>query len=218
MSRPFVVRALVSHAPLYLVVGLGGCNMFEPDDAPAPIDWLETRFDGGYMHVRAIGSAGCGRLTGLQTHVYHDGPFAVVHAFGRVTVPDYQCLAPVSFDATVSIETPGTRAGIIVSASRTGDRSDRRDLFTVTSTEHRVVAWVGGTAEVELVGECPHIRLGPGFPPSGTYAIELPRDVELRDGDRVTLSGTLPRATPSLCSPEPLLRVDRLALSFARTR
>jgi hypothetical protein len=86
-----------------LVAPAAGCGLLEPGDGPASVSWVEARFAGSDLQLRAVGSTGCGRLTGVFAHV--QGPTVVVYA--RATRVDFQCLAPLTYDATVSVPAPG---------------------------------------------------------------------------------------------------------------
>lgn len=63
---------------------------------------------------------------------------------------------------------------------------------------------------------CPRIRYDFGVPTKLVYPIEFPREIEVRDGDHLVLSGVLPEAVTSACFGGPLLRVQRVALSLQR--
>jgi hypothetical protein len=194
-----------------------GCGLFEPRDVPASVTWLEARFAGSQLHLRVVGSVGCGHLKDVRVQV---NPGAVV-VFARATPApaDLRCGGPVTYDTTVSVPIPGSSAGISFSVSQTGSPANAVEFFgTSLALGVSVEALVGGTAVVEGAGEgCPRIRVDPGGAPSEiVYPIEFSRDIEMRDGDRLFLAGVLPEAVSSFCYGGPVIWVKRVTLSLAR--
>ncbi len=190
-----------------------GCGILGPDDTRARVAWVEARFVGSDLQLRAVGSTGCGTLKYLGTHV--DGADVVVYA--RATIANFECVAPNVYDATVSIPAPGSWAGIRILASQSGSPANAVEVFGIPFLHDRIDAFVGGRAVVEGVAEnCPRIRLNPGRPTDIVYPIEFPREIEIRDGDGIDLSGVLPEAVTSFCYGGPLLRVQRVTLSLDR--
>ena len=191
-----------------------GCTTVLGDgDVPAHVAWLEAAVQDGELRARAVGSTGCGRLTALDIRVFNDGAIPVVHVFARGSKTELLCIAPNVFDSTVVLTPPPAANLFAISGGGGASQVDVQEFFVMRPNEPNVEAFAGGRGLVEGVEDgCPQTRIVAGRWTSIVYALDLPRDVELFDGDYLTLDGAFFEGVRSFCSEHRALRVSEVTL------